>query len=274
MDIIFSIITINYNNSVGLKKTIESVISQNFRNFEYLIIDGESSDLSVEIIEEYKSNINYSISEKDNGVYHAMNKGIDMCRGEYIIFMNSGDTFYDSNSLRIYSNHIIDGFGVYYGNSEGIFNDGNVFDIIQPSNLDLNFWLFSTINHQATAIKRELFELYGYYDETLKVTADWRFFFKLNIVYNIQFKKINEYLAKYDMHGISSIEGIITHEHESFIMNNLSKYWSVYKILKQQREPVKNIKRLKQFEYLQNFKIPFRFLKSFMDILLFFVPKR
>ena len=89
----YSIITINYNHIEGLKRTIDSVISQTSSNYEYIIIDGGSTDGSVNIIKEYKEHLVYWISEKDNGVYHAMNKGVAQAQGDYCIFMNSGDCF-------------------------------------------------------------------------------------------------------------------------------------------------------------------------------------
>jgi glycosyltransferase involved in cell wall biosynthesis len=90
-----SIITINYNNSIGLKKTIESVVSQSCSEFEFIVIDGGSQDVSKEIIELHQSKINYWVSEKDKGIYHAMNKGIRASSGEYILFLNSGDVLLD-----------------------------------------------------------------------------------------------------------------------------------------------------------------------------------
>ncbi|NDP23058.1 MAG: glycosyltransferase, partial [Paludibacter sp.] len=86
-----SIVTINYNNCIGLEKTIASVISQNYRNFEFLVIDGDSTDGSKAIVAKNKDRINYSISEPDTGIYNAMNKGIKAASGEYLLFLNSGD---------------------------------------------------------------------------------------------------------------------------------------------------------------------------------------
>lgn len=94
-----SIITINFNNEKGLKKTLESVSIQTYKNFEFIIIDGGSTDNSVNIIKEYQPIITYWLSEPDKGIYNAMNKGIAQAHGEYCIFMNSGDTFYDASTI-------------------------------------------------------------------------------------------------------------------------------------------------------------------------------
>ena len=99
-----SIITINFNNKDGLKRTIESVISQKFQEFEWIIIDGGSSDGSKLLIEEVARNnkklVSYWCSEPDGGIYPAMNKGIDKAKGEYILFLNSGDTLHNKNVLQ------------------------------------------------------------------------------------------------------------------------------------------------------------------------------
>ncbi len=95
----YSIITINYNNRDGLRKTIESVVNQSCRDIEYIVIDGGSTDGSVEVIEEYAGKIDYWVSERDKGIYNAMNKGLAQAHGEYLNFMNSGDCFHDNDVL-------------------------------------------------------------------------------------------------------------------------------------------------------------------------------
>ena len=94
-----SIITINYNNLKGLKRTIPSVLSQSYINYEYIVVDGGSNDGSKEYIASQQQNITQWISEKDNGVYNAMNKAVNMATGEYCLFMNSGDHFFSSLAL-------------------------------------------------------------------------------------------------------------------------------------------------------------------------------
>ena len=95
----FSIITINFNHADGLENTIQSVINQTCHDYEFIIIDGGSSDGSVDVIRKYKENINYWVSEPDGGIFPAMNKGTRQAHGDYCIYMNSGDTFYDNNVL-------------------------------------------------------------------------------------------------------------------------------------------------------------------------------
>ncbi|MGL5893430.1 MAG: glycosyltransferase, partial [Bacteroidales bacterium] len=90
----FSIITVTYNAGQLLERTIESVLAQTSFNYEYIILDGQSKDNTLEIIKKYEHHINKWISEPDNGIYDAMNKAIDIARGEYILFLNAGDTFH------------------------------------------------------------------------------------------------------------------------------------------------------------------------------------
>ena len=94
-----SIITINYNNASGLEKTIRSVVEQTYNEYEYIIIDGASLDKSKEVIQEYQRYIDFWCSEKDSGIYNAMNKGIQKASGEYLLFLNSGDVLHNSAVL-------------------------------------------------------------------------------------------------------------------------------------------------------------------------------
>lgn len=94
-----SIITVNFNDAGGLERTIKSVISQTFCDYEFIIIDGGSTDGSVEIIKVYSDRIDYWVSEMDRGIYHAMNKGVDQAHGDYCLFLNSGDSFYNDEVL-------------------------------------------------------------------------------------------------------------------------------------------------------------------------------
>ncbi len=270
----FSVITINFNNPKGLKDTILSVSKQIFSEFEYIIIDGGSGAQDQKILDEFKDQIDFIVSEPDNGVYEAMNKGIKIARGDYVIFMNSGDTFYDHYSLNIYNDYIDGSSDVYYGNTLGVYESGKTLELIQPEILNLVFWLFDSLNHQATAIRRSLFENFGYYDENLRITSDWRFFFNAFWRNRLKFKYINSFLAIYNLHGISSdssFSEIHIKERESFIKNFYSEYWNEYLILKEFKYPSKP-KRLRHFEHLQQFRLSYRLLKTFMDVLLLFHP--
>ena len=110
-----SIVTINYNNPSGLKKTIESVVNQTWKNFEYIIIDGGSTNGDVDIIKSFDNQIDYWVSEPDKGIYNAMNKGIKKATGDFIIFINSGDNFTNSSVLEEVQSKLTSDFDIYYG---------------------------------------------------------------------------------------------------------------------------------------------------------------
>lgn len=198
----FSIITINYNNYEGLRRTVESVIGQTYKDFEYIVIDGGSTDCSVDIIKENDLAISYWISERDNGIYHAMNKGVIQAHGDYCIFMNSGDCFYDS--------YVLEGVSCNLNNEDVIvgkvvINDNH--DIISPPppKNELTFYhLYSgAIPHQGAFIKRELLIKYPY-DEKLKISSDWKFFVQTLIIDNFSINYIDVFIARYDLNGFSS----------------------------------------------------------------------
>jgi len=198
-----SIITINYNDKEGLRKTIQSVLSQTFTDYEYLIIDGGSTDGSLDVIKEYEDKITYWISEKDNGIYNAMNKGIVKSKGEYLQFLNSGDYLVND---AVFENMIagLPECDMAYGNCVLVFPDGKT-KTEYPNESGITFETFfrATINHQSAFFNRKLFDKYGLYDEQLKLASDWKFFFiafgmnESHTVYR------NFDMVFYDMSGIS-----------------------------------------------------------------------
>ena len=214
-----SIITITYNNAEGLYRTIQSVQAQTFRDFEHIIVDGGSTDGSVEIIRQYADNeairlegykairpennkadnlalspnhlITSSpiawISEKDRGVYDAQNKGIRLAHGEYCYFLNAGDTFCADDVLeRMFSpNSLIASSpnrqpDILYGNEIIVDGSGQRVDIargvVNPSFVDL---YNSCMKHQASFIRRSLFDKYGMYDADMRICSDFDWFFRV-----------------------------------------------------------------------------------------------
>ena len=119
-----SIITVNYNNKAGLQKTIDSVVCQTWRDFEWIVIDGGSTDGSKELIEQYQQHFAYWCSEPDKGVYNAMNKGISKAKGEYLNFMNSGDCFYNEYSLSYFHAVYNPSIDVFYADADFIDEKG------------------------------------------------------------------------------------------------------------------------------------------------------
>lgn len=171
----FSVITVNYNNKEGLRKTIESVINQTFNDFEYIVIDGGSTDGSVDVLQEYNQEIGYWVSEKDTGIYNAMNKGISKANGEYLNFMNSGDCFYTPDVLERVSQYQYDtdfivGRDYHYSETK---RQGHA--SVLPLRTTMIHFFVATLDHQSTFIKKELFNNTPY-NENYRLISDWIFF--------------------------------------------------------------------------------------------------
>lgn len=197
----FSVITINYNNIEGLRHTVESVVGQTYDDYEYIIIDGGSTDGSVDVIKEYYSKIDYWVSEKDRGIYHAMNKGVVHAHGNYCLFLNSGDEFCNSMVLEKVST-LINGEDIIIGNV--VSKHGNQHLFAPPSREISLYYLYSgTVPHQSTFIKVELQKNYPY-DENLKIVSDWKFFLQSIIFDNCSVKYIDENISFFDQDGIST----------------------------------------------------------------------
>lgn len=202
-----SIITINFNNLEGLVFTVESVLSQNNINFEYIIIDGGSNDGSYEYLYSNKNNFEYWVSETDLGVYDAMNKGIAKAKGEYLIFLNSGDSFANSDSLescfKFIKNHPAQ--DIYYGNIIVSYKDPTKSGWMKkmPETLTLDFFKRTTINHQASLIKRSLFHEIGFYSLKYNLAADY-FFYLSCFLRNRKFKHMDFFMIDYNNDGMSS----------------------------------------------------------------------
>lgn len=208
-----SIITVNLNNKVGLQKTIDSVISQTNRDFEFVIIDGDSTDGSKDLFIHLRYN-NFSwISEKDNGIFNAMNKGIRLASGEYLLFLNSGDYFVDNNIVEKFiefetTNDII------CGKCNLVNKNKIVHTTIPPDFVTLDTLINIGINHQSTFIKKKIFDNFGLYDETFKYNADVEFWVRTIILGNATVQNFNQIICNYNLEGISSTE------HNSEIFKN------------------------------------------------------
>ena len=198
----YSIITVNYNNKDGLRKTIESVIHQSFRDFEYIIIDGGSTDGSADVLKEYDAQIDYWVSEPDKGIYNAMNKGIAQAKGEYLNFMNSGDCFYAPDILeKVASYNYETDFIVgrdYHFNEE--IQKGHV--SILPSRTTMIHFFVATLDHQSSFIRRELFDN-SPYDEGYRLVSDWIFFTEKIVRDGKQVQFIPDIICRREEGGLS-----------------------------------------------------------------------
>lgn len=194
-----SIITINYNNSIGLEKTIQSIISQTYKDFEYLVIDGDSNDGSLEVIRKNQTAIHFSISEPDTGIYNAMNKGIKVAKGDYLLFLNSGDVFNGTTALEDFIMHKDFSGDIIYGDYQ--FEEGKK---IFPDKLTPLFFIRTSLPHQSTLFKREVFDEMGLYEEHYTIVSDRAFYIKCFLSDQFVFKHIPYSLSIYDLSGISN----------------------------------------------------------------------
>ncbi len=196
-----SIITVNYNNCDGLRRTLDSVISQKCQDFEWIVIDGGSSDGSKELIEQHQSSISYWCSEPDKGIYNAMNKGVGKATGEYCLFLNSGDILCDSEVIGKL-NEISFNADII---SCDIYIDGVSKSKLRKSIDYINaLWIFeNTLFHQSTWIRRTSL-IKCPYRENNKSISDWVFFFEALVIHNCSYQHIQMPIAVFYTGGISS----------------------------------------------------------------------
>lgn len=213
----FSIITINYNNTSGLKKTIDSVKSQTYIDFEWIVIDGDSNDGSKELLEKYQEHFAYWCSEPDKGIYNAINKGLLHATGQYVQFLNSGDWLYDSTSLEKAFAQIDGKYDIYYGDMIQVNDGGKLNPIRYPDELGFLFFPYNNICHQATFYKRSLFEN-NPYDESFSIVSDWAM--NLKLMFNgATFKHLNLFIVYYDNQGRSSAADLKHHNERTAAFN-------------------------------------------------------
>lgn len=222
---LISVITVCYNAEKELEQTILSVINQTYKNIEYIIIDGGSSDSSIDIIKKYNSKISYWISESDNGIYDAMNKGIKIATGIYISFMNAGDCFYSLTTIEEISKYLsINRPDIIYGNANFIYEWGMKMKIpypIETLNKRMAFCHLASLV-KTTLMKQELF------DTSFKISSDYNFLYH-------QFKARKQFLyipiciANFDaVFGISSRNYFLARKENAIINGSINSIsWKI-----------------------------------------------
>lgn len=202
---VLSVITVIYNNVKDIERTMLSVLNQTYLAIEYIVVDGKSTDGTLEVIGQYKDKLTKLISENDEGIYDAMNKGLAAATGDYVIFMNSGDEFYaDATVAQVFASG--DEADIYYGETEMMDEDGNNLGRRRhaaPENFTWRSFKYGmSVSHQAIYIKRTLVEPY---DSKYQLSADIDWILKAakkakNIV------NVNTYVARYKMGGMSKLK--------------------------------------------------------------------
>jgi len=209
-----SIITIAFNNEKEITQTIESVINQSFTNIEYIIVDGASTDKTMDVVRKYEKHISKIISEPDKGIYDAINKGIKAATGDVIGLIHAGDELFDNKVVEkivsCFNQHEVD---AVYGHSKILSQDGTKVVRINKSpdfkkNLFSRGWFPS---HQSFYAKSELFEKFGLYNLKYRIAADYELLFRFIYINKINVKLLDEYMVKFKQGGTStkSIKNIL-----------------------------------------------------------------
>ena len=207
-----SIVTINRNNAAGLEKTMKSVAAQTFKEFEYIVIDGASTDNSVEVIKAHESEFAHLhwVSEPDKGIYNGMNKGLRKATGDYVQILNSGDVLASADVVERMLAALVDKNtpDILYGNMVKAFADGSFlrdrgFAGVSPT---MYGFIHGTLNHDPVYIRRSLFDKFGYYREDLPITADWRWYVEAIPFGGVVPVYVDIDVTIFDMNGISETQ--------------------------------------------------------------------
>ena len=224
---ILSIITINRNNAAGLEKTMRSVAAQTCGDYEYVVIDGASTDNSVEVIRSYEASFGDRlkwISEPDKGIYNAMNKGIRMASGKYLQFLNSGDCLVsDDVTVRMTDALTANAYPpILYGNMLKDLPEGYLRDRCFAGN-DITFLGFytGTLNHSPAYIQKALFDDYGLYDESLKIVSDWKWYLQVIVFGGKKPVYTDIDVSLFDMNGISETNKALDKSERKRVLNEL-----------------------------------------------------
>ena len=190
----FSIITVCHNAVSTIGRTIQSVIGQTYTDYEYIIIDGASTDGTLDVLNRYRNNFSHLISEKDQGIYSAMNKGIKLASGEIIAFLNSDDFYIDENVLTTVRNKIVtndEGAEVYYGNLVVYNKETGQGRLWKPGLVNRLFLYRGTLPHPAMFYRRNVFDIAGIFDENFVISGDYEWVARAYFLKQIKFRYIN-----------------------------------------------------------------------------------
>jgi glycosyltransferase involved in cell wall biosynthesis len=202
---LITVVTVVFNGAKILEETIKSVINQNYNNVEYIIIDGGSTDGTLDILRKYQNIIDYWVSEPDNGIYDAMNKGIDLANGKWINFMNAGDIFLNSNVIKnIFFGQHFKNIQIIYGNHK-VRGKNDRIRLAKKGKVK-NLWQGSQFCHQATFIAVDFHKCFPYNLHT-KIVADFEFFYRA-WKSKASFLDCRETICLFEAGGVSDVNRI------------------------------------------------------------------
>lgn len=205
-----SVITICKNEAEYIEKTIKSVLDQSYDDVEYIVIDGGSTDGTVDIIGKYLDRIAYFVSEPDSGIYNALNKGLLACHGEIIGTMNGGDYYEPSALETVWESYQKNpDSGILYGDLNFIHNDGRIENFIAGDDLSRLPYGVVNLGHVACFVTADTYIEQGLYNEAYKIAADYDFLLKC-YVNGVKFHHITSTLSNYRINGVSSTNHELT----------------------------------------------------------------
>ena len=201
-----TVITVVRNSVSLLEETILSVINQTYQNIEYIIIDGDSNDGTIDIIKRYEDKISLWISEPDRGIYDAMNKGLDLAKGEWINFMNAGDKFFNDSVIEsIFKTERYDQYELIYGDEEYVYADITDFSIRKKAKRLRDIWRFMPFSHQSLFMKTNILKKYSF--NINNISADHEIAYKC-YKEKLKFLKLDIIIASYLTNGESERRSI------------------------------------------------------------------
>lgn len=248
MKVFFSIVTVVWNNVSTIERTIKSVLDQKFTNFEYIIVDGESNDGTLGVIRKYQNDSRLKlISEKDSGIYDAMNKGIMIAKGNFIHLLNSDDFYSSDKILSIYYEHIkknkIDNSSIVYAKMN-LFHNNNFLKVMKPSKSYLNKNM--RMNHPTWFVPKSIYKRIGNYNTKYKIAADFDFALRC-LKNNCKFSKIDFPTINFALGGLSEISKITVLESFKVRAENkkISSFKNYYYLVLESLDLLKsNIKKI------------------------------
>jgi len=196
-----SIITVVYNGAKHIEQTINSVLNRSYKNIEYIIVDGGSTDNTIEIIKHYEDKIDYWQSEKDNGIYFAMNKGISLAKGELIGILNADDYYLSGTITKVVETHKKNHADIYHGDIQYIAESGELLSPATPDISKMNE--MPAIFHPTCFVRKSVYDKVGMFDTQYKISADYDFLLRC-LKQNFSFQYIPDVLTCFRLGGMSS----------------------------------------------------------------------
>jgi len=223
-----SIITVCYNSSKTIERTINSVLKQKNKNIEYIIIDGASTDSTVSILNKYQNNISKIISEKDDGIYDALNKGVQLAKGDIIGFLHADDFYPSNNILSTVEDVFMDNeeINLAFGDVVFVNNEGGI--IRYYSGKKFNFDIGIMPPHPSVFIKKKCYDKFGYFNTKYKIASDYDLLFRFMSLHKLQYEYSKDIIVHMALGGVSNKN----------ILSSINLNKEIYKIHKSHNYPI------------------------------------